>query len=291
MISLLLSILSSTVILILFKVIEKQKLDIFPPIVVNYIAATTFGFSINNTTTEFSLAIIQPWIIFTLIIGVMLIGNFYLIGNSTQKAGIGITTVSAKMSFVLPVLYSLLFDINDEINIKKSILILLALTSVVFVIFPNKYESKRSGSIFYPIIIFFGLGILDALVKYCQHHFINTPESSALFSALNFGVAAIIGVAILFISKNHIKSIFNIKVWLVGTVLGIANFGSMYFLINALNALKFNNSLVFGINNIGVVLASVVIAILIFKERFSKINWIGLILSLIVLIGMIKVFL
>lgn len=291
MISLLLSILSSTVILILFKVIEKQKLDIFPPIVVNYIAATTFGFSINNTTTEISFSIIQPWIIFTLIIGVMLIGNFYLIGNSTQKAGIGITTVSAKMSFVLPVLYSLLFDINDEINIKKSILILLALTSVVFVIFPNKYESKRSDSIFYPIIIFFGLGVLDALVKYCQHHFINTPESSALFSALNFGVAAIIGVAILFISKNHIKSIFNIKVWLVGTVLGIANFGSMYFLINALNALKFNNSLVFGINNIGVVLASVVIAILIFKERFSKINWIGLILSLIVLIGMIKVFL
>jgi hypothetical protein len=110
MISLLLSIVSSTIILIIFKIIERQKVDIFPPIVVNYIAASALGFTINRTSSSVSIETVTPWILISIVIGIMLIGNFYLIGNSTQKAGIGITTVAAKMSFVLPVLYSRSFE-------------------------------------------------------------------------------------------------------------------------------------------------------------------------------------
>jgi len=289
MISLLLSILSSTIILIVFKIIEKQKINLFPPIVINYIAASTLGFSLNGNALNFNTSAVSPWILFSIIIGIMLIGNFYLLGRSTQKAGIGITTVSAKMSFVLPVMFSLIFDINDQINIPKAILIAFAVASVFLVIFPGQ-NSKAQGSIIYPSLIFFALGLLDTLVKYCQYHFISTPEKSSLFSAINFSIAGIIGVLLILSSKKNLLELKHAKVWLIGTILGIANFGSMYFLINALNALKFNNSLVFGINNIGIVVLSVIIAFVVYKERFSKTNWIGLLLALIVLIGMIRIF-
>ncbi len=290
MLSLLLSILSSTVILIVFKIVEKQKIEIFPTIIVNYIAASILGFSINGTAATTQMGGIGLWIGFSVIIGIMLIVNFYFIGNSTQKAGIAITTVSAKMSFVLPVLFSLLFDVNDLFNPTKGLLIFFAMLSVFLVIYPDKFNTSRSGSILYPVLIFFGLGLLDSLIKYCQYNFINSPESSSLFSAVNFSVAGIIGLIVLLFSRKHIKSLKLGKVWLIGTILGIANFGSMYFLINALNALKYNNSLVFGINNIGVVVASVIIAYLVYKERFSRINQMGLLLALLVLLGMIKIF-
>lgn len=290
MISLLLCIFSSTIILIIFKIIEKQKVEIFPPIVVNYLAATALGFIINGTSSNVSYEMVSPWILVSFIIGIMLIGNFYLLANSTQRAGIGITTVSAKMSFVIPVLYSLIFDANDVIDFKKTVLIILAVASVFFVIYPDKYDTKRAGSILYPILIFIGLGLLDALLKFCQHRFIKDADTTLIFTSINFSVAAIIGLITIVLSKKY-KSLLNFKVWVIGIALGVANFGSMYFLINSLNVLKFDNSLVFGINNIGIVVVSVIVAIIIYKERFSRINWFGLLLSVLVLIGMIKIFL
>jgi len=245
---------------------------------------------VNGTNPLTIITALPSWILFSVIIGVLLIVNFYFIGSSTQKAGIAVTTVSAKMSFVLPVLFSLAYDVNDLFSTRKAILILLAIVSVFLVIYPDRSKSFRSMSLFLPVAIFFGLGILDSLIKYCQYHFIHDTASASVFSALNFSVAGIIGLLVVIPSKKHRKSLGSGSVWLTGSVLGAANFGSMYFLINALNELKFNNSLVFGINNLGIVGLSLMIGYLFFKERFTLINRIGFILSMLVLTGMLRIF-
>ncbi len=290
MISLLLSILSSTIILFVFKVIEKRNIPLFPPIVVNYLAASVLGFSLNGTNPIPVVSSLPPWIIFSVVIGIFLIVNFYLIGSSTQKAGIAVTTIAAKMSFVIPVLFSLLYDVNDSVSFSKMVLIIIAVVAVFLVVKPNKIKSERTHHVLLPISIFVGLGLLDSIIKYCQYHFITTPADSSVFSGVNFSVAGILGIAVLLLSKSQRNLMLSWKVWLSGIVLGIANFGSMYFLINALNDLKFNNSLVFGINNIGIVALSVLMAFVLFKERFSVINWVGLALSVLVLLGMITIF-
>ncbi len=290
MISLLLSILSSTCILIIFKIIDKQKLHVFPPIVINYIVATVFGLSISTNSISGIVSAPPSWLYLSLIIGVLLIVNFYFIGSSTRTAGIAVTTVSAKMSFVLPVIYSISYDENDVFTSGKLIQILLACVAVFLVVYPKDKISIKEKAVIYPILLFFGLGILDTLIKYCQHHFINDPELTSIFSTLNFMVAGIIGIVIILTNRKTLQQLANPKVWILGTFLGLANYGSMYFLIDALNDLKINSSLVFGINNIGIVAVSVLIAFIIFKERFSKINWVGLIISVIVLILMIRNF-
>lgn len=290
MINLLLSILSSVVIMVVFKIIEKQKTGILSPVVINYITASVLGFIITNTSPSIIISTTPPWLWLSVMIGILLIVNFYIIGLTIQKSGIATTTISAKMSFVLPVLFSLLFDINDTFNVSKSVLILLAIVSVFLVVYPNKKKPIIAGGILYPVLLFIGLGVLDSLVKYCQYNFITTPEASSLFSAVNFSIAGIIGITVILFSKRNLSPLKYLKTWIIGIVLGIANFGSMYFLINALNSLKYDNSLVFGINNIGVVGLSVAIAIIIFKERFSLVNKIGLVLSMIVLAVMIRIF-
>jgi drug/metabolite transporter (DMT)-like permease len=287
MLSLLLSILSSTAILWIFKLIEREKIALLPPIIVNYLVGSVLGFIISGSQTATYFQETPPWVIYSLL---MLIGNFYLIGRSTQKAGVAVTSIAAKMSFVLPVLFSLFYDRNDYFSNAKIILLLLAVISMILVVFPRKAQQVDAKNILLPVALFFGLGVLDSIIKYCQYHYINNPESSSVFSAFNFSVAGIIGIGILFTNKTYRTDLKKLKVWFLGALLGIANFGSMYFLINALNDLKFNNSMVFGINNLGIILFAVLLGMLLFKERFTRINWVGFILSLLVLLGMIRLF-
>ncbi|NLI87628.1 MAG: hypothetical protein GX439_05200, partial [Bacteroidales bacterium] len=73
----------------------------------------------------------------------------------------------------------------------------------------------------------------------------------------------------------------------VGVVLGLANFGSMYFMIAALNHINpatgkpAQGSVVFGINNIGVVVLGVLLGYTFFKERPTRLNWSGIALSVV----------
>jgi drug/metabolite transporter (DMT)-like permease len=270
--------------MVLFKIIEKQKTGLFSPIVINYITASALGFAISDISPLQSAEAVPLWLYFSIIIGVLFIGNFFLIGLSTQKSGIAVTTISVKMSFVIPVAFSIIFDINDNFSFTKLVLIALAAVSVYLVVSPDKNIKKDTVNHILPVVIFFSIGILDSVVKYSQYNFIDSEEFSSLFSSISFTVAGIIGVVAIFFNKQNLQSFVKIKTWVLGILLGVVNFGSLYFFINALNSLKFNSSIVLGINSIGIVVMSVVAAVVLFKEHFSLKNRIGLILSILVLI-------
>jgi drug/metabolite transporter (DMT)-like permease len=67
-------------------------------------------------------------------------------------------------------------------------------------------------------------------------------------------------------------------------MLGIVNYGSIYFLVIAYNSEVMEKSTLLPLNNLGVVVVSALGAVMIFKERLSRPNWAGLLLSLLALI-------
>ncbi len=289
MLQLLLSILSSTLILILFKWMEKKELPLIGPIVVNYFMAAVLGFVLSDEALVPGQVQEQPWFYFAILIGILLIANFYLIGTSTQKSGITITSIASKMSFVLPVSFSLFYDKGDIFSPQKLLLLLLACVAVVFVVLtPKIHRAKRRVSLL-PLAIFVGLGLLDSLVKYCQYTFIHTASDSAVFSAFNFFFAALVGILVLVLRPAYLKLFTRPYTWIAGLLLGTVNFGSMYFFINALNAIESNSSLVFGINNVGVVALSVFVAVILYKERYTRLNWLGVALAIAVLLMMMVI--
>ncbi len=77
---------------------------------------------------------------------------------------------------------------------------------------------------------------------------------------------------------------FKPSVLLYGSLLGFANFGSLYFLISALNRSGLDSSIVFPLNHIGVVVVSVISAIIIFKEKVSVINLVGVLIAIFAVI-------
>jgi uncharacterized membrane protein len=77
--------------------------------------------------------------------------------------------------------------------------------------------------------------------------------------------------------------------WIAGILLGIPNFGSIYFLFRAIGNPHLTSSSVFPLNNMGVVLLTAIFGIVFFKEILSQKNWVGVLVSVaaILVIGLL----
>ncbi len=278
MIYLILSILSSTVIVIVFKIQSKINIKLFPVIVINYFTATFLGLILNQQQISFQQIASSSWIYGALIIGVLLIIGFYLIGYSTQKIGIAITTVTNKMSVVLPMLFSMFFY-AESISFLKLIGIILALLAMFLSVYRKRTKDFDIKYVYLPVLLFFTIGLIDSVVKYGQANL--TDSEVPVFTAISFGIAGIVGIISAVFNTTKFKDFLNIKILVTGIIIGSANFGSMYFLIYALEKSGFDSSVVFGVNNIGIIALSVLSAFFIFKEKFKIVNWFGILLSLI----------
>jgi len=280
MIWLILSILSATGIYVTFKFVDKTKTPLLNPIVINYLIAAIAGFWLYGSF-PIKLIIESDWIYIGLIQGVLLIVLFFIVGKSSRTAGISITTVSAKMAVVIPMVFAIL-AFNENAGVLKIVCIILALTSVVLSVYKKQTAKAKGGfwTVFLPIILFFGMGIENSILIYAKEKFID-DSISALFSASLFAVALISGLIISVIQPKVFKDFLNLKTWLLGTILGLFNFGSIYFMLRTLNSGLFANSVTYGVVNVGIVSITVLIGTFFFKEKLTKLNIAGVVLSVV----------
>lgn len=274
MIYILLSILSSTSIFILFKGIDKYKAFIHHIIVINYLVASILGLSISSGWQSLPSTIEKNWFLLSVLMGILFIVMFFMIGISSQRAGISITTVACKMSVIIPILFSILYY-NEIISWQKISGIALALVALVLSVWKKPEKKEGIFLILLPLILFTGLGIIDTLVKYAQQSYI-LPAEASFFTAFVFGISFFVGLIIGFFRKGFFKGFTHIQTLVFGSLLGLSNFGSFYFMICALNSCGLDSSVVFGVNNIGIVALSVFAGLILFKEKLKIINWIGI---------------
>lgn len=282
MIYLLLSILSSTVIFTTFKVTERFKTNLVNLITINYLAAAVLGFWFNRQSFTFSSLITSHWLPYACLIGVSYIVMFFLIGYSIRKSGMAVTTIAGKLSMVIPILYSILFFGEKNSTLKTTGLI-LAIISVLLSSHRPINKAKNIWLIVLPLIIFVGSGATDSLVKYAQGYHVSN-QTSLLFSSVVFTAALVSGLLFMLVQPKSSAKHLSFAEVIGGIILGIANFGSLYFFIMALNNSKTDSSIIFGLNNICIVLFSVLISWAIFKEKFSNINFAGIILAFVVIL-------
>ncbi len=124
MIFLAFSIFSSSLIAIIFKLLEKYDIKLFPVIILNYFFAVIWGLLLNKSTIS-AATFESNWIPAAVIIGFALLVMFYVLGYSTQKIGIAVTTISKEMSVILPISFSIFFY-SEELQFLKEISIGLA---------------------------------------------------------------------------------------------------------------------------------------------------------------------
>jgi drug/metabolite transporter (DMT)-like permease len=282
---LLLSILSSTGIFLIFRLIDKRGVKTFPVIVINYITASSIGFAFSGEAGKGTWDFPLPFFVLAIVIGILFIVMFFLVARSSQKAGMAVTTIAGKMSVIFPIIFSILYDPGDTISLLKTMGILVALAGVLLTIFKKKKKLPDPSLLYLPLILFVGMGIVDSLVKLAQYEYVSDRNLS-LFTALLFGISAISGILISLSSKSRWISLFNFRVLGWGILLGLVNFGSIFFLVRTLNYSHpshgiIDSSVVFGINNIGIVALSVLLGVLLFREKLSRTNVAGILICII----------
>jgi drug/metabolite transporter (DMT)-like permease len=278
MIWLLISILTNTLLLLILKGFEKYGVNTLHGIVVNYCVAATTGLCMvgfPETETLMNGAGDYLWIPVTL--GFLFISIFFTIAKTAQSAGVSVATVANKMSVVIPVIIAvLLYD--ESLSWIKVIGILAALVAVWLT------SKKQDGSEFnmrmllWPVVIFIGSGIIDAMVNHLQRgvtdkSLIPFLLSLAFLSALTVGVCVVTYRAVKFKEYVSGKSILG------GIILGVPNYFSIYAVTKALDANLMETSALYPVNNMGIVIASAVGALIIFKEKLSAVNWFGILIS------------
>lgn len=274
--ALVLSIISSSILLILFKYFEKFEVKTFQAITVNYIVAASLGFALSGEIPSAEIAS-EPWFGFSMILGSMFIAMFYVMAVSAQKVGVSISTVANKMSLAIPVSAGVILY-GEALGPIKLLGVIGACIAVAMVVWPSGNSQVDKRFLFLPVLIFFGSGALDSMFKYCQMNLVNEDQFS-VFSASLFGVAAITGSIILLANIIRGKAKIEIKSLVAGVLLGVPNYFSIHFLLKALDIPGYESTMIFPINNVGIVILSTILAIILFSEKLSKLNWIGIILA------------
>lgn len=284
MFDLVLGILFFNVILILFKLFDRFNVDNLQAIIVNYIVAGSCGIIFSEVQITSAELFELPWIGIAIIIGFFFIVVFNLLATGAQKVGLAISTVANKMSVILPVIASFILY-GDTISIFKVVGVCLALLGVVLSSIEKGKLSFDRKYLWLILIIFFGQGIADILFNYAQKTYVQA-DHGGLFIAVLFLSAFISGTALLIIAMIRGKeSVFPIKklgkniIW--GVALGIPNYLTVFYFFRALENGFMESSQVYPILNMGVIVLSALSGYLIFKEKLSLTNWLGIAVSVI----------
>ncbi len=281
MIFLLLSILASTITVSFFKIFERVGVNTLQGIIFNYITCAILG---NVFTSETPVILTnfhqQDWFPYTLLLGFLFITIFFAIGQTSQKMGVSVSMVSAKLSVVMPIVFALLF-FNENLTIYQIIGIVLSLLAVYFISRKHNDGSTKSKYLWLlPAIVFIGSGIIDTTLNSIQKQFIPAVSEAYIITTV-FSIAFVLGViylSFLVVFKNE-KILFKNVYW--GILLGFPNYFSMLFLVKTLSYFPNASATIFPVNNIGIVAVSTLVSVLFFKEKLNTKNIIGLILSLV----------
>ncbi|MDT8393198.1 MAG: DMT family transporter [Bacteroidales bacterium] len=281
MIFLILTILQSTAIFAVMKLFTRFKVDNWQAITVNYIVATAFGFMIYRGSLSPAVIIARDWFFYSVALGVTFIFTFFIFALSSQKVGVALTSVASKMSVVIPVIAGIIL-LNEKINLLSGMGVCLALIAFYLTLGRGKNSSFPKKYIILPLLLFLGNGFNDSLMKYSMFHYVAGSNDLILYLSVVFLTALLIGLTIS-ISRSTVKRTqITFKNVLAGIILGLLNFGSTYYIMEAMGI--YDSAVVFPVTNAGIVSLSALTGFFLFREKLSRKNTAGILLAILAIV-------
>jgi len=249
------SILASTLILALFQWMQHSQAITRHSIVVSYLTSATAGIILFDVDWSLSS---QGWFWPAALEGVGFYIVFRMMALTTQLTGITVASIATKMSVVIPTFIGIV-ALGESVSILKIGGLVFGIVSVLLAAGSRVKVAKW----ILPLLVFLCTGLIDASFKLFQLWGL-TDEQFPGF------VITIFGFAFIAAGLHHIllpDRVINRVSASSGVVLGLANLGTVYFVLKALAQPGWESSIVFPLNNFGTVLASTIAAIVIFGER------------------------
>lgn len=280
MLYLVLAILFSTGVFVAMRLFERFKLDNHQALMWNYVFAAGTGFLMCKQFDTPTQLVNEPWFGLSILTGFWFIFTYLLMTASTQRSGVTVTSLSSKLSVVLPTLAGVVL-FSEKLNFVATMGIVLALVALVLVV-GGKNATNKDIKINWllPVLIFFGTGTGDILMKLTEQQ--NTSDDMGFMIAFIYFIAMLFGFLVVAFDLIRSKSKWQWKNAIGGITLGVINFFSTFCVYNAMRC--FDNVVLFPVYNIGVVCLTALTGWLLFKEKLTWKNYMGLAIAILAVI-------
>ena len=280
MIEIIITISTFSSMVMLFKYFEKINVNNLQAISANYFTAgilsiiflpNTFEFdkiNYSNTTIFFVLAFI---------VGLLFVLTFNLYAHGAQKIGVTPSTIANKMSMIIPIIIGIIL-LNEEVTFNKILGISFAFVAIFLSSIGDRKYSLNKNHLIIIVLLFIGQGLADGILNWAQEFILNGSNMN-LFFAVTFLAAGFSGLLFLFFKLSSQKVKIEPKSIIWGIVLGIPNYLTLLYFVKSLKSELLSSSEIFPIINIGVIIFCTILSIILFRERVSIYNWLGVILG------------
>ncbi len=280
MLSLLLTIACSTSIALLLKYNHTRDGNALVLLAGNYLVATLIsaGFWLGDAQATASPEAAG----FGALLAVLFVVSFFAFTHAVRIAGTALASVTSRLSVIFPVLLSMLIFAERPGGWQMAGFALALITLLLF------YRSLHSGRVeklplrdyLFLAVLLVGIGINDFSMKIFQQW--RPGSEKPFFLLMIFSGALIYCLAIIRIRRIPLRR----DTILLGLLLGIPNIFSSYFLIGALESME--AIIVYPVVNIGIILATAVLAALIWREKLNRAGQLALLTGslAIVLLGL-----
>lgn len=269
----------------IFKVSEQRELDRVALLTVNYGVAGALAGVLVARSAE-GLAISLGLAAFGLGVGALFILGFSLFSRAIFVAGMALATGVMRLSVAVPFLAS--WWVWGEVPSAAQGLG-LGLAGIAFFLVVRREapaEAQRGDRVVEPhtvatlAALFVAGGLADTSLKVFDEAFA-AEHSRALFLLLTFGAAFALGGAIVLARGLRRGRWPRADVLAPGVALGLANYGTVAFFLQAVARLP--GPFVFPANNIAIVMGAALLGVLVWGERLSRANAAGLALAALAL--------
>lgn len=296
MIALILATVFASMFSVFFRIFQLKGIDSMHAILVNYLTAFILGCIFSMKGMGFVVPFKEDWFPIAVILGVIFILGMVMLDICTEKAGVAIATVSSRASMVIPIVVSyLVIPGSEKPDWLAIFLLLIALGLIIMfsegssVVAANNV-SKRAF-VMIVLVVFMTFGISNSVTKLMQNmiaesyaflgdHLVNAEN--ALSTAVVFISAFFVALISILVKPESRHKKFAGKDVLGGIGLGTANFFCTYLLILAMRTI--DSSVLFPVHYAGIVALGAIIGWIVFKERLSKPQIVGMILAIVAIV-------
>lgn len=271
------SVLCSVLVSVLLKLARRWSIDIGQAIAWNYLVALGMTACILRPELAPLHQAALPWFAL-LMLGLLLPTIFLTLAASVRHAGIVRSDAAQRLSLAVPLLAAFAL-FGETLTWLKAFGIVLGLLALLGMIWRANPAAKSSAAPAwrYPLLVFAGFGVIDVLFKRVAAT--GVPLGSLLLAM--FTLALLVVLALQLARRWRSQMRFKARSVLGGVLLGLFNFGNIFFYLRGHQALPAHPALVFASMNLGVVMLGGTIGAGIFGERLSRLNVAGILLALV----------
>ena len=266
----------SVMVSIVLKWMPRRGIDVAQAVTWNYLSAGILCLLLLAPKLDALRAPDAPWLAL-LLLAFVLPSLFLVLARSVQRAGIVRTDAAQRLSLLLSLLaaFTLLGETAGAQKLAGLALGLVA--SGAIVARPDPAAARGENALIPLLTVWVGFAVVDVALKLIARA--GTPFAASLLAAFALAFLGMLLVQLVRHARGRTR--LRVKNLAAGLALGALNFGNIACYVRAHQALPDSPAVVFASMNIGVVVLGTLTGVLLFGEKTSRWNRLGIALAIL----------